>query len=285
MTSQLNYTEVLLVITPVDAGREILVAELAEIGFESFEYSDNGMTGWLRSELFDVEKVNEIIVRYAPLFMVTYDHHPVKPVNWNEEWEKNYDPVVIDSRCRIRAPFHPPMNNFEFEIVIEPKMSFGTAHHDTTALMIRWLLDTDTTSLEVLDMGCGTGVLAILAAMKGAVGVTAVDNYIWACENTIENSQRNNIFQPEVIHGDAEILTQFSEKFHLILANINRNVIVEDLSKFTAALAPDGQIILSGFLEVDKETVSEEAFRCQLHFLGEKIQNQWVSMAFIKKQQ
>jgi len=285
MTSQLLYTEVLLVIDPIDAGREILVAELAEIGFESFEYSDNGMTGWIPSDLFVEERINEIFMRYAPLFSVTCDHYPVKPVNWNEEWEKNYEPVVIDSRCRIRAPFHPPMDGFEYDIVIEPKMSFGTAHHDTTALMIRWLLETDTTGLHVLDMGCGTGVLAILAALKGAAAVTAVDNYIWACENTVENSQRNNIPLPEVIHGDADKLEGLSGMFQLILANINRNVIVEDLSKFTTALANGGQIILSGFLEEDKDTVAEEALRCQLHFFGEKIQNQWVSLAFIKKQQ
>jgi ribosomal protein L11 methyltransferase len=283
MTEQLNYTEVRLDLSPVDPGRDVLTAELAELGFDSFQHTENGLLAWCATDKFHLKVVKDLIDQYQKQWKITFYHEMVKPVNWNEEWEKNYAPVVVANRCSIRAPFHEPRPDLEYDIVIEPKMSFGTAHHDTTALMIQWLLETDVQSLEVLDMGCGTGVLGVLAALKEAHHVTAVDNYIWACENTEENSLRNGTENSlSVLHGDAAILSESDKKYHLIIANINRNVILEDLNSYLRQLLPGGKILLSGFLEEDAHLIHERGIAAGLTPDGEKKQNQWISLRFIK---
>ncbi len=282
MTELLNYTEVRLQLDPPDPGREVLTAELAELGFDSFQHTDNGLLAWITTDQFDQKSVMDLIERYRSQWEIDCQYEAVKPVNWNEEWERNYEPVVIAGYCSIRAPFHDPRPDLQYDIVIEPKMSFGTAHHDTTALMIQWLLETDLQGLEVLDMGCGTGVLGILAALKGAAHVTAVDNYIWACENTTENTLRNEVANLHTVHGDADVLSEINKEYHLILANINRNVILDDLSIYLQYLIPGGSIVMSGFLEEDAHLIQEKAVACGLIPDGEKKQNQWISLRFKK---
>jgi ribosomal protein L11 methyltransferase len=283
MNDLLHYTEAVFSIDPADSGREILTAELAELGFESFEHTPDGLKAWIQTKDFRPQELAALVDHYRTLFAIEFTAGEVEPVNWNEEWEKNYAPVVIAGQCSIRAPFHDARPDLPYDIVIEPKMSFGTAHHDTTALMIHWLLELDLTGLEVLDMGCGTGVLAILASLRGAKGVTAIDNYVWAWDNTRENAQRNNILNLEAIHGDVEALKELPNTWDLVLANINRNVLMDDLKFYIPKIKTGGLLILSGFFDVDAETLSQEALARKLSPFGEKFQNGWASLCFKKE--
>jgi ribosomal protein L11 methyltransferase len=275
----MKYVEAVFEIDPPEpAAREILIAELAEAGFESFEDTVEGLKGWAPEEEFSAKAVDEIIERYASIFTMNYTWGEITHVNWNEEWEKNYAPVVIAGRCGIRAPFHPPAPALDYDIVIEPKMSFGTAHHSTTALMIGWLLDLDVRGLSVLDMGCGTGVLAILAALKGAGTVVALDNYYWAYENTIENCGRNGVSHISTIHGDAETLGGLETDFDLVLANINRNVLLEDIAVYASKIKPGGILLMSGFFSEDEETIRHEAEASGFEFVDARHQENWSSL-------
>lgn len=276
----MNYKEALFKVEPAEPGNEILIAELAEAGFESFEITSEGLKAWISEPNLNPELVIEIIERYEGVLRVEYAFGDIETINWNEEWEKNYSPVVICNRCGIRAPFHPERPDLEFDIVIEPKMSFGTAHHNTTALMIEWLLETDVEGLSVLDMGCGTGILAILAALKGAVEVVAVDNYVWAYENTIENAERNAVDNIKAIHGDVVSLKELPDKFHLILANINRNVLLEDMNEYLSSMRNEGRLLMSGFLAEDAPCLEAEAERLGLTKVGVKVANNWYSLLF-----
>lgn len=278
----MQYTEAVFTVEPREPWTEILIAELAEIGFESFEPTPEGVKGYAKDEDFDPEALALMLERYQDLFSVTCNYGKIEPVNWNEVWEKNYAPVVINDQCGIRAPFHAPRTDLQYDILIEPKMSFGTAHHDTTALMIRWLLKTEVQAFAVLDMGCGTGVLAILAAMKGAGPVLAMDNYIWAYDNTIENVRRNGLFNVEVIHGDASTLSGINRSFDLILANINRNVLIEDLAVYVQKMNPGGLLILSGFFKEDESALLERAQEAGLRRVDAMYQNQWASVCYQK---
>jgi ribosomal protein L11 methyltransferase len=278
----MQYTEAVFTVDPREPWTEILIAELAEIGFESFEPTPEGVKGYAKDEDFDADAIASMLERYRELVRVTYNYGKVETVNWNEVWEKNYAPVVIDDQCGIRAPFHAPRPDLRYDILIEPKMSFGTAHHDTTALMIRWLLKTEVMASAVLDMGCGTGVLAILAAMKGADPVLAMDNYIWAYDNTIENIRRNGLSNVEAIHGDASTLSGMQHSFDLILANINRNVLLEDLSVYVQKMNPGGRIILSGFFREDEPALLERAQEEGLKRVDALYQNQWASVCYQK---
>lgn len=275
----MEYIEAGFSLAPVDPWREILVAELAETGFESFEYTPEGLKAWCPTALFDAGAVEEMLAGYSNSCSVDWHYGPVAPINWNEEWEKNYEPVVIQDRCLIRAPFHQVSEKHEFEIVIEPKMSFGTAHHETTRLMIGWLLNMDVAGRAVLDMGCGTGVLAILAALKGATPVTAIDNYIWACDNTIENADRNDV-AIETIHGDVIALAELPAAFDLILANINRNVLEEDIPIYVKKLRPEGELLISGFFTVDEELLDKVAQKHRLEKTGRETMGQWSSVRY-----
>lgn len=279
----MNYTEALFTVDPLEPGRDILVAELAEAGFESFEFTDNGVKAYILNEQFNEKSVAEIIEQYKEIFKISWSWGEIVPVNWNEEWERNYSPVVIDEICGIRAPFHDPGQDLRYDIVIEPKMSFGTAHHETTALMIRWLLEMDVAGKSVLDMGCGTGVLAVLAAMKGAEPVVAMDNYIWAYTNTIENAERNGMPQIEALHGDASLLEQLHRKFDVILANINRNVLVDDMNVYVSKLNSEGVLLMSGFLADDAHLINEEAVARGMKKVSSKDFNNWTSVLYKKQ--
>jgi len=277
----MSYIEVNCSIQPVNPGTDILIAELAEIGFESFVETEIGVLAYIQEEIFDVNRVSALEVFINPNFTITFSYSKVEDQNWNSVWESNYPPVNIDNCCVIKAPFHNETFNAEYQIVIEPKMSFGTAHHETTASVIRLMLDTDFKNKTVLDMGSGTGVLAILATMMGAKSVVAIDNDEWAFENHNENNQRNNINNVEVLLGDAQNIP--NTLFDIVLANINRNILLNDMHHYTKVMAKNGIIIFSGFYQGhDLELITAKANELGLSFVKNLILNNWTAAVFVK---
>jgi len=276
------YIEVNCSIQPVNPGTDILIAELAEIGFESFVETEIGVLAYIQEEIFDVNRVSSLEVFINPNFTITFSYSKVEDQNWNSVWESNYPPVNIDNRCVIKAPFHSETFNAEYQIVIEPKMSFGTAHHETTASVIRLMLDTDFNNKTVLDMGSGTGVLAILASMMGAKSVLAIDNDEWAFENHNENNQRNNINNVEVILGDAQNIPK--TLFDIVLANINRNILLNDMHHYNNVMDKNSLIIFSGFYQGhDLELITAKAYELGLSFVKNLVNNNWTAALFVRK--
>lgn len=262
----------------LDAG--ILVAFLGELDFESFQETENGLLAYCREQEFRESAVRELFatlpVPDPPPF--TFRHVPRE--NWNAVWEENYESVTVNGLCHIRAPFHPPAGNFPYELVIEPKMSFGTAHHATTRLMVSMLLKEELIGRTLLDMGCGTAVLAILASMMGATRIVAIDNDDWAFRNAIENRERNHQSSVEVILGDASQIPE--ETFDLIVANINRNVLVDDIPSYADHLNGDGVLLMSGFYEEDLPAIHEAATSCGLNLIGFSVEQSWVGIKYAK---
>ncbi|NNK31413.1 MAG: 50S ribosomal protein L11 methyltransferase [Flavobacteriaceae bacterium] len=272
------YLEYSFEISPLQPASEILVAELSQLGFDSFLETETGLLAYIPAT-GDTPELEGIGILSNPDFKISYNCNEVAPVNWNETWEKNFDPILIDQSCAIRAPFHPAFD-VPYEIVIEPKMSFGTGHHETTHMMVQFLLRAELKGKSVLDLGCGTGVLAILAAMRGADRVTAIDIDHWSYENSVENANRNGQATIEIVQGDASLLE--GRKFDLILANINRNVLLEDLPIYADALiAPGGELYLSGFYEEDLSLLNAESLKLGLHLTEKLKKGNWVSAKYV----
>ena len=269
----------------VQAPREladILVAELAEVGFNTFEDNDEGFCAYIDEDQFNPDAVAEVMSRYEGLGELEYSHRTITRQNWNAEWEKNFQPLVIADRVSVRAPFHAPRPDLQYEIVIMPRMSFGTGHHDTTALMITNQLDIDHQGKRVLDMGCGTGILAVMAVHLGAASVLAVDVEPWTAENAADNAQENHVQdRVEARLGDITALAG-EEPFDIILANINRNVLLEDMAAYAQYLKPGGPILFSGFYEDDLPLIREAAERAGFRYESHRTQNHWVSAVFRK---
>jgi ribosomal protein L11 methyltransferase len=259
---------------------EILIAYLAELGFESFSESDQALYAYIRSDACPEGPLNELLDRIRADYGLTSTVNTIQPENWNALWEKSYEPVLISDECMVRAPFHQPVEGIQYDIIIEPKMSFGTAHHETTYLMLNLLLKEELVDLSVLDMGCGTGVLSILASMKGASRVVAIDNDQWAWQNAVENCERNGGRPIQVILGDATGIPD--ETFDLILANINRNVLVADMQNYIDHLNSDGRLLLSGFYEEDLESIHAAAVEKGLTLSGYAVRNKWIGAKYIK---
>ncbi len=259
---------------------EIVMVELGELGFESFVDTEDGMLAYIPQTIFNEELINEIQIIKENKDLFSYTFQIMEDKNWNEVWETNYDPVVIKNRCGIRAPFHPENKELEYDLVIEPKMSFGTAHHETTSNMIEMLLDEDLINKTVLDMGCGTSVLAILAAKRGAKGITAIDNDEWAYNNSLENILRNNEPEISILLGDAALLSGMN--FDIIIANINRNILLNDIHSYANSLNNKGVLLVSGFYEQDIPAINEETAKYGLIFDRYIINNNWVAVRFIK---
>jgi ribosomal protein L11 methyltransferase len=273
----MEYIELSCTLRNDEGLQDILIAKLGEIGFESFVENDEVLLAYIQGELYQEQLLKEIF--NASLFHdVPYLMTQIAERNWNAEWESNYPFVLIEGRCMVRAPFHEQEPNVEYDIVIEPKMSFGTAHHETTAQMIKLLLDEEVRGLKVLDMGCGTGVLAILAMMKGAASVMAVDNDEWAYENSVENLKRNGVQDQPVVLGDATVLE--NKTFDLILANINRNILLRDMHCYTDCLTDGGKLFMSGFYEADLPAIKTEALRLGMTFVTHISNNSWVAAVF-----
>lgn len=268
-------------IEPKDPGADILLAELGELAFDSFVETEEGLSAYIQVNDDTADLLNDVYILNNPEFKVSYVTEEIEQVNWNEEWEKNFEPINVDDLCYVRAPFHET-KNVPYEIVIEPKMSFGTGHHETTFMMMKHLLNIDVTDMEVLDMGCGTAILAILALMKGAKHADAIDIDNWCYLNSIENAERNNVTNINVYEGDAELLADKTNKYDLVIANINRNILLNDMEAYAKTLKTGGIILFSGFYTEDI-TAIEEAANKQNMFLDNQLErNNWVSLKFIK---
>ncbi len=265
-------------IEPKELGSEILIAELGELPFESFVESEFGVTAYIQKQLWTESILEEVFVLNSPQFTISYTIEEIDQVNWNEEWEKNFDPIDVDGKCHVRAPFHPK-TNAEFDIIIEPKMSFGTGHHETTHMMIQHLLDMDVLNMKTLDMGCGTAILAILAEMKGAQPIDAIDIDNWCYLNSIENAERNNCQQITVYEGDASLLVD--QKYDLIIANINRNILLNDMQRYVACMNSKGVLLLSGFYEEDIPFIDASCTDKGLTFVKKLQRNNWVSLKYV----
>lgn len=277
----MNYIEIDCTVVPLNPGRDILMAELAERGFESFVETETGLLAYIPQESFLEEAIESIALLYQQEINISFQKKIIEDENWNKQWESNFQPIVIDGRCTIRAPFHPSPKAIDYDIVIEPKMSFGTGHHETTRLMIQKLLELDVDKKSLLDMGCGTGVLAILASKRGATPITAIDIDEWAYINTVENVGINSISNIKIYKGNAQIIE--GDKFYFILANINRNILLEDMPNYYQSLDKGGNLIMSGFLESDIAVLCEKAKEIGLDYKDQAVVNNWSLLHFVKK--
>ncbi|WP_181307804.1 50S ribosomal protein L11 methyltransferase [Rufibacter sp. XAAS-G3-1] len=260
---------------------EILIAELGELGFDTFQDTEEGFQGYIEEDRFSEGALQEVLERYQFAGEFPYQTRSIAKQNWNEEWEKNFESLLIAEKVSVRADFHPKPEGIAYDIVITPKMSFGTGHHETTTLMIENQLTLDHSRKRVLDMGCGTGILAIMAEQLGAREVLAVDIEDWTVENARENAERNHCSTLEVRLGDAAVL-QGEASFDLILANINRNVLLEDMPVYSQLLQPGNPLVLSGFYTEDLPILQERASELDLTFESSRNKNNWVSAIFRK---
>jgi ribosomal protein L11 methyltransferase len=260
---------------------DLLAAELAEIGFESFFEDEKGLKAYIPAEKWDEAALKEKLASFPFAGGITFSQTYVKGQNWNEEWEKNYfQPIVIGGDCVIHSTFHKDIPSAKYDIVIDPKMSFGTGHHETTSLMIEEILKADPEGKSLLDMGCGTAVLAILAAKKGANPVLAIDIEEWAYNNSLENIAMNGEPQIEVQKGGAELLE--NRFFDVILANINRNILLEDMHKYAACMKSGSELYMSGFYREDIPAIDEEAKKHGLKQLTVNEKKRWVVVKYRK---
>lgn len=265
-------------VKPIEPGVEILVAELGDAGFESFVETEEGVSAYIQKEDWNEAILEDIQILNSTEFEIEYSFSEIEQVNWNEEWEKNFNPITVDGLCTVRAPFHEKPNT-KFDIIIEPKMSFGTGHHETTHMMIQHLLKTDFTNKSVLDMGCGTGVLAILAEKKGAKPIDAIDYDNWCYLNSLENVERNHCSHITVIEGDASALT--GRRYDVIIANINRNILLNDMHAYVSSLNKNGILFLSGFYNDDIPVIQSECEKHKLKFEEKLERNNWVALKFL----
>lgn len=277
----MSYIAYHFTIEPKNPGAEILIAELGEKAFESFEETENGVSAYVQEVLWTSDILDGIFILQSENFTIAYTKEHIEQVNWNEEWEKNFEPIDVEGICYVRAPFHDK-TEARYDIVIEPKMSFGTGHHETTFMMIRQILNNEIRDKKVLDMGCGTAILAILASMRGAIYVDAVDIDNWCYLNSIENAARNNRENITVFEGDASILSK-QPTYDVILANINRNILLNDMDKYVVCLNNNGEIYFSGFYTEDIPVIQKCAERNGLSLENRLEKNNWVSLKMIKK--
>lgn len=279
----MKYISVSVVLQPYSAqNAEILTAWLSEAGFDSFVENEKGLEAYIPAHLYQPGAL-ETLKTQIPAIKFDYTAQEIPEQNWNEVWEKNYfQPIIIGHECVVRSPFHEPFPNIRYQIVIEPKMSFGTGHHETTSMVMEHILETDMTGKKVLDMGCGTGILGILASMRGAESVTGIDIDTWCTQNSLENCELNNIHNMEILQGDAQMLVH-QKPFDVILANINRNILLEDLPAYCKVLKPEGSIILSGFYRNDLEAINKKAQDENLIIKKVKENNQWVAVSYEMK--
>lgn len=275
----MNYLEFKFVVEPPQPASEILIAELGLAGFESFVENEDGITAYIPKEEYEAECMTGIHILQSNEFDISFTQSEIEQVNWNIEWEKNFHPIIVSEQCGVRAPFHPKPD-VTYDIVIEPKMSFGTGHHATTHMMIEFLLEQDLQGKKVLDMGCGTGVLAIVAEKRGAYEIDAIDIDNWCYQNTRENVERNECLKIEAFEGSAELLE--GKNYDVIIANINRNILLEDMENYDRSLNAGGDLFLSGFYSKDIPVIREECEKHGLEYLDFKEREDWVALKFTK---
>ena len=273
----MNYIEYDFTVSPLEMGSEILIAELAEVGFDSFVDTPTGIKAYIPKDSWNKQILEDIYLLGNPEFTISYQITEIEQVNWNEEWEKNFSPIVVEDLCTVRANFHPAPNT-PYDIVITPKMSFGTGHHETTYMMLQQLLSLSLESMKVLDMGCGTGILAIMAALRGARDITAIDIDPWCVENASENVQQNDCSFITIKQGDVSLIA--GEQYNLILANINRNILLSDIPAYAQMLLPKGLLLVSGFYEEDLAAIKDKCQEVGLTYISHIERNRWVSAKF-----
>lgn len=274
----MNYIELKLTV-PADFA-DILTAELAELGFESFVETDEGLDAYIEEARFEADAVRQLAEKYAEQAAIAYQVSSLEKRNWNEEWERDYQPIEV-GQVRVRASFHQPDERFRYDIVINPKMSFGTGHHETTAMMLQHQQELDVTGKAVMDVGSGTGILAIMAARQGASRVLAFDVEEWAVENAVENAALNGCPQIMVFLGTIDSVAE-SERFDLVLANINRNVLLDDIPAYATRLTSGATLLVSGFYETDAPDITKKAEEAGLVRQSQLTRNNWASLRFLK---
>lgn len=265
-------------VKPLQPAVDILVAELGEIGFESFVETEEGLNAYIQKTDWNPKILEDLQILNSDEFEIKFSFEEIEQTNWNEEWEKNFNPIIVDDICSVRAPFHKKPQT-KYDIVIEPKMSFGTGHHETTHMMIQHILKNDFKDKSVLDMGCGTGILAILAEMKGAKPIDAIDYDNWCYLNSLENVERNACKHITVLEGDANLLKNRS--YDIIIANINRNILLNDINTYASCLYKNGSLFLSGFYKDDISSIEEECHKYGLKLVDTIEQNHWVALKFV----
>jgi len=275
----INYIGYVFTVSPKEPATEILIAQLGLAGFESFVENEDGVSAYIQEGDWNATIIEDIQILNSDEFEISYVEEVIEQVNWNSEWEKNFNPIQVNDMVSIRAPFHDDPN-LQYDIVIEPKMSFGTGHHETTHMMVQQLIDMDLTNKKVLDMGCGTGILAIFAEMKGANPIDAIDIDNWCYLNSIENVERNNCSNISVFEGDAALLK--SKKYDVIIANINRNILLNDMEAYMNCLNPNGAILFSGFYKEDVSVIDAEVSKYGLKLDRTIERNNWVSLKYMK---
>jgi len=274
----MSYLAYHFTVTPPQPGSEILVAYISECGFDTFDYNALGFNAYVKEEA--AGSINFEDLQFDD-FVYTYAIEKIPITNWNEEWEKNFDPIFVDDLLLIRAPFHKGVKDVANEIIIMPKMSFGTGHHQTTRLMCKEMFALDLKHKSVLDMGCGTGILAILAKKRGATRVLGIDIDEWSVENSIENCVVNNCTDIKMLKGNVNLLVD-QKPFDVILANINKNILKADVPLYSKQLVAGGKLLLSGFFTTDAGELQELTVKNNLFFVSMRHENEWATMVFEK---
>ena len=272
------YIEYRFTVVPPEPASDILIAELGEAGFESFVEEEDAVLAYIQKEEWSSDILNDIGILSNSKFEIDYDYKEIEQENWNATWEQNFQPIVVDDVCSVRAPFHQPVA-VTYDIVIEPKMSFGTGHHETTHMMLQHILQLDLNGKTVLDMGSGTGVLAILSGLRGATNIDAIDIDNWCYLNAKENVERNAMPFINVLEGDVSLLD--GKKYDVIIANINRNILLADIPAYASALNKNGQLLLSGFYTQDLEIISQKCIEEGLKFEKNLERNNWVAAKYV----
>jgi ribosomal protein L11 methyltransferase len=278
----MDYIELNCTIDPFDANiAEILTAELSEMGYESFVEQESGILAYIRADQFDEQVPGTLTVAKNPGFKITFAQNRIKEENWNETWEKNYfEPIIIANQCVVRSSFHPVFPEHKYQITIDPKMAFGTGHHDTTSLIIKEILEMDFTGKSVGDLGCGTGILAILSAMRGAQDITAVDIDEWSYKSTLENIELNNCKHIKTLLGDVSLVE--NQKFDIIFANINKNVLLVEMFHYAMCMKKGSVLILSGFYNSDFADIDKAASNQGMMLVKQNVSNNWMMLKYLK---
>jgi ribosomal protein L11 methyltransferase len=276
----MEYTKITCTLSPDnELARELLMQALGDAGCESFVENEADLEAYIPSSLYSRELLLTDEFQNNPLFSFQYVAEVIADQNWNEVWEKNYfEPLLIEDQCLVRAPFHENYPAAAFEIIINPRMAFGTGNHETTHLMIKAMLEMELKELDVLDMGCGSGILSILASMKGAKHITAIDIDEWSTNNTLENAALNHVVNILVRLGDAALL--YESQYDVILANIQRNILLEDMPAYVKVLKPGGVLLMSGFYTTDLPMISQKATELGLKITGSYDRSAWCAVSF-----
>lgn len=278
----MDYTKITCILeNDNEIAREMLMAELGEAGFESFVETEDAVEAYIPSINFSPEILMSPELQQNQYFAFQFTTEFIADQNWNEVWEKNYfEPLLIENRCVVRAPFHQSYPTSEFEIIINPKMAFGTGNHETTHMMVKIILGMELNNQSVLDMGCGSGILAILASQKGASEVTAIDIDEWSYNNTLENADLNEIKNITAFCGDSSLLNE--QQFDTILANIQRNILLEDMKDYHKVLKKGGHLLMSGFYTQDLEMLAAKASELGLKLVSNEERSNWCAALFVK---